>query len=83
VAALPDGERLVRAVTTADAEPGHWRLDLFSLATILLERLGVARIDSERISTLADPRCFSHRRVAGAGGRTGRFATVAWLPDVV
>jgi len=80
IRALPEGERLAGAVTATDPMPGRWRLDLFELATRLLVRAGVQRVESERISTFADPRCYSHRRAGAGGGVTGRFATLVWLP---
>lgn len=80
VRALPEGERLLAAATTADVMPGRWRLDLFELATRLLVRAGLSRVESERISTFADPRCYSHRRAGASGGVTGRFATLVWVP---
>lgn len=81
IAGLDGGEALVGRVLAADPAPGHFRLDLYELATALLERIGVGEIASERFSTWADPRFYSHRRVAPAGGQTGRFATLAWRPS--
>lgn len=78
VAALPDGAALVGRVVLSDPAPGRYRLDLFQLATELLARAGVARVTSDRISTYADARCYSHRRATVAGGTTGRMATVVW-----
>jgi YfiH family protein len=78
IGALPDGARLVARVMTADAQPDRWRLDLFALATELLERAGVGRVTTERINTYADARCWSHRGAAAQGVAAGRMATLVW-----
>jgi len=85
IAGMRDGDELRDAVVRSDAVPDRWRLDLFELASVLLARAGVGSVDSERISTFADPRCFSHRRVSQASavegaGATGRMATLVWRP---
>jgi YfiH family protein len=53
------------------------RLDLTAVATTLLERAGVASIESSGLCTSCNPELFySHRR---DGERTGRQAGLAWL----
>lgn len=67
--------RAVDAFTAT--RPGHWRVDLFSLARMRLEHAGLApgAIHGGGISTIGDPASFfSHRR----DQRTGRMATIAW-----
>jgi YfiH family protein len=54
---------------------GHWRVDLYALATRRLRGVGVGAIDGGGFDTIADPRFYSHRREA----RTGRMATLAWI----
>ena len=56
--------------------PGHWRVDLYTLARLRLAKLGISRVHGGDLCTIADPqRFFSHRRDA----RTGRMATVVWM----
>jgi YfiH family protein len=80
ILALPDGRALAARVLLPDPAPGRHRLDLFELATALLERRGVRTVRSERISTCADPRFYSHRRDGQVTAPTGRFATLVWRP---
>lgn len=75
VAALPDGSRLIGQVLRPAGAPGKAFLDLFTLCTLLLERLGVRAVHSDRVCTYTDRRFFSYRR----DGRTGRMATLVWL----
>jgi YfiH family protein len=78
IAGLPDGARLVATVLAPDAEPARWRLDLFALATALLERAGIGEVTTDRINTRADARCWSHRGATAQGVPAGRMATVVW-----
>lgn len=58
--------------------PGHWRVDLYSLARMRLQKVGVSAdaIHGGDLCTISDPsRFFSHRRDA----RTGRMATLVWM----
>jgi YfiH family protein len=55
---------------------GRYQGDLYALATLTLQRCGVARIHGGGLCTHANERdFFSHRR----DGQTGRMATLAWL----
>ena len=57
--------------------PGHWRVDLYALARMRLQRAGLpaGAIHGGGLSTLADAgRFYSHRR----DQRTGRMASLAW-----
>jgi polyphenol oxidase len=57
--------------------PGHWRIDLYALARMRLQRAGMApdTIHGGGLCTISDPaRFYSHRRDA----RTGRMATLVW-----
>ncbi|WP_104205166.1 peptidoglycan editing factor PgeF [Billgrantia saliphila] len=55
---------------------GHYMADLYKLARLRLERLGVAHISGGHFCTACESRFYSHRRDEG---RTGRMASVIWL----
>jgi YfiH family protein len=56
---------------------GRWLADIHALARRRLEGLGVASVHGGGLCTYGDAqRFFSYRR----DGRTGRMATLAWLP---
>ncbi|WP_192035998.1 peptidoglycan editing factor PgeF [Halomonas sp. YLGW01] len=55
---------------------GHYMADLYRLARLRLERLGVAHISGGHFCTACEPRFYSHRRDDGV---TGRMASVIWL----
>lgn len=56
---------------------GRYQADLYALARLALEQSGVGSVYGGGWCTFGEPeRFFSYRR---DGGRTGRFATVAWL----
>lgn len=56
--------------------PGHWRVDLYTLARQRLLDAGVTHVHGGGLCTISDPsRFFSHRR----DGRSGRIATLAWI----
>ncbi len=58
--------------------PGHWRVDLYALARLRLQRAGLRAdaIHGGGLCTISDPvRFFSHRR----DRRSGRMATLAWI----
>jgi YfiH family protein len=58
-------------------EHGRWMADIYALARRRLEALGVASVGGGGLCTHGDAqRFFSYRR----DGRTGRMATLAWLP---
>ncbi|MEA5125790.1 peptidoglycan editing factor PgeF [Xanthomonas floridensis] len=57
---------------------GHWRVDLYALARLRLQRAGLRAdaIHGGGLCTISDPaRFFSHRR----DRRSGRMATLAWI----
>lgn len=58
--------------------PGKWLGDLPAIAESVLRRAGVAQVAHSGLCTVADARFYSYRR----DGRTGRFATLAWLQGV-
>jgi polyphenol oxidase len=59
----------------------HWRVDLYALARIRLARAGVTDVHGGGLDTISDTRFFSHRRsTSDEAGRTGRMATLAWMP---
>jgi polyphenol oxidase len=55
---------------------GHYMGDLYKLARLRLERLGVSHISGGHFCTACESRFYSHRR---DDGRTGRMASVIWL----
>ncbi len=55
---------------------GHYMGDLYKLARLRLERLGVAHISGGHFCTACEPRFYSYRRDDGV---TGRMASVIWL----
>ena len=56
--------------------PGHWLLDLYSVARQRLAKLGVERVYGGGLCTYSDPeRFYSYRRERGAG----RMAALIWL----
>ncbi|KAF1014533.1 MAG: Polyphenol oxidase [Stenotrophomonas maltophilia] len=80
------GEEVFQAFVGHDASaeaafsatrPGHWKVDLYALARLRLQAVGVAaaNIHGGTLSTMADPDLFSHRR----DRRTGRMATLVWM----
>ncbi|MBE0488264.1 MAG: peptidoglycan editing factor PgeF [Halomonas sp.] len=67
------------AIEAFDPSPyrlGHYMADLYRLARLRLERLGVSHISGGHFCTACEPRFYSHRR---DDGRTGRMASVIWL----
>jgi polyphenol oxidase len=65
-------------VAFATTRPGHWKVDLYSLARMRLATAGVDRVSGGGLCTISDAqRFFSHRR----DQRTGRMATIAYLRD--
>jgi YfiH family protein len=59
----------------APGAPGRWQLDLYALARLQLNGLGINHIYGGDQCTYADERFFSHRR----DGPCGRQATLIWL----
>lgn len=55
---------------------GHYMADIYRLARLRLERLGVAHISGGHFCTACEPRFYSHRRDDGV---TGRMASAIWL----
>lgn len=56
--------------------PGHWRVDLYTLARLRLADAGVTAVHGGDACTISDPaRFFSHRR----DQRSGRMATLIWM----
>ena len=66
------------AAAFAPTRPGHWRVNLYSLARMRLAAAGIPAdaIHGGGLCTISEPtRFFSHRR----DGRSGRIATLAWI----
>jgi polyphenol oxidase len=59
----------------APSRSGHWRCDLYTLATQRLNALGIARVYGGGLDTYSDARFYSYRREP----TTGRFASVIWI----
>ncbi|MCC1497469.1 peptidoglycan editing factor PgeF [Alcanivorax sp. 1008] len=58
--------------------PGHWRMDMFTLARRRLQAVGVNDIHGGNLCTSCRlDEYYSYRR----DGQTGRFATLIWLND--
>lgn len=55
---------------------GHYMADLYRLARLRLEALGLSQISGGHFCTACEPRFYSHRRDEG---RTGRMASMIWL----
>jgi YfiH family protein len=56
--------------------PGHWHCDLYALARMRLNALGVGRVFGGGFDTFSDPRFYSYRR---DGARSGRMASLIWI----
>jgi YfiH family protein len=71
------GEEVLSEFADLDGVTQGRMLDLTAVATTLLERAGVASVESSGLCTSCNPELFySHRR---DGERTGRQAGLAWL----
>jgi YfiH family protein len=71
------GEEVLSEFADLDGVAQGRMLDLTAVATTLLERAGVASVESSGLCTSCNPELFySHRR---DGERTGRQAGLAWL----
>ncbi|MFW6092468.1 MAG: peptidoglycan editing factor PgeF [Pseudomonadota bacterium] len=75
VAALPDGDGLLRRCARRDGDAEKPRLDLLALSDHLLRAAGVTTVLGGHWCSHGDARFYSYRR----DGTTGRMATVAWL----
>ncbi|RKQ95834.1 hypothetical protein C7446_3019 [Kushneria sinocarnis] len=73
VAAQPEAET---AFEFSPYRLGHYMADLYRLARLRLEALGVSSIGGGHFCTASDTRFYSHRRDNGV---TGRMASVIWL----
>ncbi len=75
---LDHDPKAVHAFTAEGARPGHFMADIYALATLRLNHLGVSNVTGGGLCTVQGPdRFFSYRR----DGRTGRMATLIWLTD--
>ena len=73
---LDHDPKAVHAFTAEGARPGHFMADIYALATLRLNHLGVSNVTGGGLCTVQDSdRFFSYRR----DGRTGRMATLIWL----
>ena len=57
--------------------PGHWHLNIYTVARRILSGLGVEAIRGGERCTFTDPQFFSYRRQA----RCGRHAALIWLTE--
>jgi purine-nucleoside/S-methyl-5'-thioadenosine phosphorylase / adenosine deaminase len=65
-----------QAFNDEGARPGHFMADIYALATLRLNHLGVSVVTGGGLCTVQDSDLFfSYRR----DGRTGRMATLIWL----
>ena len=75
---LDHGPKAVLAFRAEGARPGHFMADIYALATLRLNHLGVSSVAGGGLCTVRDSnRFFSYRR----DGQTGRMATLVWLVD--
>lgn len=58
-------------------QPGKFIADIYKLARIRLEAIGVTAVYGGGFCTVSDERFYSYRRAA----RTGRFASLVWLEE--
>ncbi|MAM53228.1 MAG: multi-copper polyphenol oxidoreductase [Marinobacter sp.] len=73
---LDHDPKAVHAFRGEGARPGHFMADIYALATLRLNHLGVSNVTGGGLCTVKDSdRFFSYRR----DGRTGRMATLVWL----
>ena len=73
---LEHDPKAARAFKTEGARSGHFMADIYALATLRLNNLGVATVTGGGLCTVQDSdRFFSYRR----DGQTGRMATLVWL----
>ncbi|WP_449287485.1 peptidoglycan editing factor PgeF [Marinobacter sp. PE14] len=73
---LEHDPKAVQAFRAEGARPGHFMVDIYALATLRLNHLGVSSVTGGGLCTVQDSeRFFSYRR----DGRTGRMATLVWL----
>ena len=73
---LEHDPKAVQAFRAEGARPGHFMADIYALATLRLNHLGVSNVTGGGLCTVKDSdRFFSYRR----DGRTGRMATLVWL----
>ena len=73
---LEHDTKAAHAFKAEGARPGHLMADIYALATLRLNHLGVSNVTGGGLCTVQDPdRFFSYRR----DGQTGRMATLIWL----
>ena len=73
---LEHDPKAVQAFRAEGARPGHFMADIYALASLRLNHLGVSNVTGGGLCTVKDSdRFFSYRR----DGRTGRMATLVWL----
>ncbi|MGB7756884.1 MAG: peptidoglycan editing factor PgeF [Salinisphaera sp.] len=71
VSQSPDSARMF----TPKAKPGKYQADIYGLARLRLQSVGVTRVHGGGFCTVAEPeRFYSYRR----DGQTGRMATLIW-----
>jgi YfiH family protein len=79
--ATPDVDKGAAEGAFVRNDRGRWQCDLYQLARLRLERLGMSQIFGGEHCTFAETaRFFSHRRDAGG---TGRMATLIWRDVIV
>lgn len=73
---LDHDPKAVHAFRAEGARPGHFMADIYALATLRLNHLGVSVVTGGGLCTVQNPDLFfSYRR----DGQTGRMATLVWL----
>ncbi len=70
------GQRAQTEAAFVSRPNGKWLCDLFALARLRLDALGVTQVSGGGLCTVSDPtRFYSYRR----DGKTGRMAALIWL----
>lgn len=66
------------ALTFTPTRENHWRVDLYQLARMRLNAMGITKIYGGDHCTISEPEnFFSHRR----DRKTGRMASIIWISD--
>ncbi len=74
---LPRHARAADAFRAIDAQSGKYLADIYMLARLLLQEVGVVDAAGGHACTVSDPTYYSYRR----DRVTGRMATLVWIRD--
>jgi copper oxidase (laccase) domain-containing protein len=65
------------AFTAISERPGKYLADIYALARLRLQSVGVQRIAGGGLCTVTEPHFYSYRR----DGVTGRMASLIWIKE--